>query len=96
MSKMKPRANFPNHSKGCSENCSYHLYFHPASPDSSLSQESGVGNFSSLLKVLVCLTEAVFSSSFIALGDVPFLTVKCIDFVEYEYVSRDVTFVYYV
>lgn len=41
-----------------------------------------MGHLSSLLNVLMYLKEAVVSSFYIALSDVPFLTVKCLDFVE--------------
>lgn len=87
MPKMKPRANFPNHSFH-SKRCFLEQPLLPPSILSCISclqlarKKSGVGHLSSLLNVLICLMEAVVSSFFIALSDVPFLTVKCLDFVE--------------
>lgn len=42
----------------------------------------GWGDLRSLFKILICHMEAAVSSSFIALSDVPFWTVKCVDFAE--------------
>ena len=62
---------------------SYHLHFSdPALFVSSLPEESGVGDLGSLWKVFICLMEAVVSSSFTALSEARFLTLKYVDFVE--------------
>ena len=62
---------------------SYHLHFSdPALFASSLPEESGVGDLGSLWKVFICLMEAVVSSSFTALSEAHFWTLKYVDFVE--------------
>lgn len=85
MPKMEPRANFPNHSFHSqgrfANNPSYRLHF-SRSPVSSLPEELGVGDLVSLLKVLICLVEAVVSSSFTVLREVRFLTLRCVDVLE--------------
>lgn len=97
MPKTKPRADFSNHSfhsKRCFENNpSYHLHFSPAPPAPACQKNRGWGDLGSLLKVLICIMEAVVSGSLMALNDVPFLTVKCV--VLQRVLSRRVKFIDY-
>ena len=85
MPKMQLRAKLLGHSfhsKRCFEdNPSYHLRFSPACPVSSLPEKSGVGRSLSTFESFNLPQEAVVSSFLVALCDVPFGTVKCLDFV---------------
>lgn len=88
MPKMKPRAHFPKYFffftlrdvLRATPPTTFVYLLHALTP--ACQKNRGWGDLRSLFKILICHMEAAVSSSFIALSDVPFWTVKCVDFAE--------------